>query len=190
MSYLPSNPASLRAKVCRVSIYHNPFIFLTFLVVLVAALTQSGCISLSGNLAESPTNLSFGNVAIGSSRNQSLTLTNSGTAAITITNAVASGGGFTVTGPSLPLTLAGGQSATFTTRFAPTAIGDASGSLLITKSQATAPQLTGGSGSATPSITTKLETITMTGAGVPLTPTITRSPLARQSLPARQPHSL
>ncbi len=122
---------------------------------------------------------------MGSSSNQRLTLMNSSAAVITITQAVASGGGFTVEGPSLPLTLAEGQSATFTARFAPPGIGDASGSLLITKSQVTTPQLTGGSGSATPSITTKLETITMAAAGVPAMPSITTQP-ASQTVSAGQ----
>jgi hypothetical protein len=160
--------------------------FFIFLVLLVAALTQSGCVSSSGNLA-GPMNLSFGTVAIGSSRNQSLTLTNSDTSAITVTQAVASGGGFTVKGPPLPLTLAGGQSVTFMTRFAPTAIGNASGSFLITKSQTitTTPQLAGGSGSVATSITTNQETIALTGAGVPLTPTITTQP-ASQTVSAGQ----
>ncbi len=158
---------------------------LVFLAIVMAALTQSGCVSSSGNLTASQTNLSFGNVAIGSSSKQSLTLTNSGTAAFTVTRAVASGGGFSVIGPPLPLTLAEGQSATFTARFAPPAIGDASGSLLIIKSQVTTPQLTGGSGSATPLITTEQKTIAMAGTGVALAPTITAQP-ASQTVTAGQ----
>src|ERR1700693_201743 len=97
-------------------------IFLLLPTVLLAALTQTGCALTSGNLATSPTSLSFGNVAIGSSRNQTLTVTNAQSETITITIAVASGGGFTVKGSSLPMTLAWGQSTTFITRFAPTAI--------------------------------------------------------------------
>jgi len=152
---------------------------IVFLAVLVAALIQSGCVSSSGDLIASQSNLSFGNVAIGSSSNQSLTLRNSGAAAFTITKAIASGGGFTVTGPPLPLTLAEGQTATFMARFAPSAVGDASGSLLITRSQSTTSQLTSGSGSATPSTTTQLKTIAMAGTGVPVTPSITTQPTSQ-----------
>jgi hypothetical protein len=155
------------------------------MALLMAALPQSGCLSLSGSLTGSQTSLSFGNVAIGSVSKQNLTLTNSSPAAITVTKAVASGGGFTVTGPPLPLTLTVGQSATFVARFAPPAIGNASGRLLITKTQVTVPQFAGGSGSATPSITTNLETITMTGAGVSQAPTITTQP-ASQTVTAGQ----
>src|SRR5580700_6909085 len=157
------NPSSTRPrpKVRRVPVRRNTFIIIVFLILLIAALPQSGCLSLSGNLTPSQTNLSFGNVAIGSSSNQSLTFRNSGAAAFTITKAVAFGGGFTVTGPPLPLPLAVGQSATFMARFAPSAIGSASGSLLITSAQETTPQLTSGSGSATPSVVTDQKTIAM-----------------------------
>ena len=162
-------------------------IYRLFPTVLLAAFTLSGCVSSPGNLVPSSTSLSFGSVAIGSSSTQSLTLTNSATGPITITQTVASGGGFTVKAPPLPLTLAEGQSATFTTRFAPKAIGSASGSLLITKSQTitTTPQLSGGSGSVTTSITTNQETIALTGAGASVTPSITTQP-ASQTVTAGQ----
>jgi hypothetical protein len=175
------NPSStrLRANVRRVPVRRNHFIIIVFLVVLIAALPQSGCLSLSGNLTPSQTNLSFGNVAIGSSSNQSLTFRNSGAAAFTITKAVAFGGGFTVTGPPLPLPLAVGQSATFMARFAPSAIGSASGSLLITSTQETTPQLTSGSGSATPSVVTDQKTIAMAGTGVSAAPSITTQPASQ-----------
>ena len=159
-----------KGSICRT-------IFLLLLTVLLAALTQSGCVSSSGNLAAIPSSLSFGNVAIGSSSNQSLTLTNSGTAAFTITQTVASGGDFTVKGPPLPLTLAQGQSATFMARFAPTALGIASGSLSITKSQTTSTRVSGASIPTAPSVTA--EAIPMAGAGVPVTPSITTQPISQ-----------
>jgi len=140
---------------------------------------------LGGNLSASQSNLSFGDVAIGSSRNQSLTFKNSGTAPITITKAAASGRGFTITGPALPLNLGEGQSATFIARFAPSAVGSASGSLLITKIQTTTPQLTDASGSATPSFTTAQETFAMAGTGVSDAPTIPTQP-ANQTVTAGQ----
>jgi hypothetical protein len=175
------NPRSTcpRPSVRRAPARRNTFIIIVFLVVLTAALPQSGCLSLSGNLTPSQTNLSFGNVAIGSSSNQRLTFRNSGTAPSTITNAVASGGGFTVTGPPLPLTLTAGQSTTFMARFAPSAIGSASGSLLITSTQETTPQLTSGSGSATPSVVTDQKTIAMVGTGVSAAASITTQPVSQ-----------
>lgn len=157
--------------------YRNGFGIL--LAVLVVVLIQSGCVSLSGNLLASSKNLSFGNVAIGSSSHQSLTLTNSGTEALTLTQAVASGKGFAVKGPPLPFTLAGGQSATFTTTFVPTAVGSVSGSLSIIRSHLTTPRASTASVPMAPVVTTQTETIPMTGAGVPASPSITSQPVSQ-----------
>src|SRR5580704_745918 len=54
---------------------------------------------------------------------QTVTLTNSGTASTTVSQIAASGAGFSVTGFTVPLTIAAGQSASFTAQFAPTAAG-------------------------------------------------------------------
>jgi len=56
-------------------------------------------------------------------------------------------------------------------------MGDASGSLLITKTQTTAPGMTNGSGLVTPLVNTSQESITMNGTGVPVTPSITTQPV-------------
>ncbi len=186
MSFLASNSLDVRADVPRISNCRNPFFILVFLVAILVTLSQSGCVGSSGNLTLSQSNLSFGNVAIGASSKQGLTIKNSGDAPFTITEAVASGRGFTITGPSLPWTLAVGQSATFIAGFAPSAIGESSGSiLLITKNQDSPPQLSGGGGSATTSITTEQKTIAMAGLGVPVAPSITAQP-ASQTVTAGQ----
>ena len=158
--------------------------FLILVVVFFVALFQSGCVA-PGNLGVSATNLNFGGVPVGSSKSQIVNIMNSGGGPFTITNAAVSGKGFDIKAPSLPLTLAVGQSAKFTMRFAPAAIGDTSGSVLITKTQITSPQLQTGSASTTPSITSQQETITMTGAGVPVTPSINTQP-ASQTVTAGQ----
>ena len=54
--------------------------------------------------------MSFGNVQVGSSQNQTATITNSGGSAVTITGATPAGAGFTVSGLSMPLSLGPGQS--------------------------------------------------------------------------------
>ena len=157
---------------------------LILVAVLFVALFQSGCVG-PGNLGASATNLNFGGVPVGSSKSQIVTIMNSGGGPFTITNAAVSGKGFDITAPLLPLTLAVGQSAKFTMRFAPAAIGDTSGSVLITKTQISSPQLQSGSASTTPSITSQQETIAMTGAGVSVTPSITTQP-ASQTVTAGQ----
>src|SRR4029077_12427947 len=88
--------------------------------VLCAALCQSGCVA-PGNLSVSPSNLNFGNVVIGTTSNQNLTITNSSNEAFTIAQAAVSDSSFKIKTPSLPLTLMVGQSATFTMGFAPSA---------------------------------------------------------------------
>ena len=62
-------------------------------------------------------------------------------------------------------------------RFAPSAIGNASGSLLITKTQETTTQPTSGGGSATTSITTDQKAIAMAGTGVSAAPSISTQPV-------------
>jgi len=151
---------------------------LVALTVLLIALIQSGCVA-PANLGVSPGNLNFGNVPIGSSSSQSVTVTNSSNAAIMIIQAAASGNGFDIKGPSLPLTLAAGESTTFTTTFTPSATGNASGSVLIKRSQAASPQLQSGTGSATMSFTFPSATIGMTGDGVPVAPSITTQPVSQ-----------
>jgi HYDIN/CFA65/VesB-like, Ig-like domain len=67
-------------------------------------------------------------------------VSNSGSSTVTISQALASGTGFSLTGPTLPTTLIGGQSAVFTATFAPAAAGNATGSIAIA-SNATNPSL-------------------------------------------------
>src|ERR1700693_2444948 len=106
--------------------------FLILVTVLFVAPLQSGCVA-PGNLGISSTNLNFGSVPLGSSSMKIVPITKSNTAPFTITQAAVSGKSFDIKAPSLPLTLAVGQSAQFTTSFAPAAIGNTSGSVLITK---------------------------------------------------------
>ena len=94
-----------------------------------------------GSLASNPTSLSFGNVNVGSTGTQPETITNTGTTTISVTQVAITGTGFSVSGITTPLTLNGGQSATFNVSFVPTAAGAASGNLIIT-STATNPTLT------------------------------------------------
>ena len=86
---------------------------------------------LAGLLATTSSSLSFGSVRVGSSQALSETLTNSGSASVTVTQANLSGAGFSASGLSVPLTLTPGQNVTFSAAFTPTSAGNASGSLTI-----------------------------------------------------------
>jgi hypothetical protein len=84
-----------------------------------------------GSLIANPSSVSFGNVQIGNNKALAETLTNSGGAPVTISQATASGTSFAVSGLNLPLTLNGGQSTTFTVQFGPVTTGNAAGSFAI-----------------------------------------------------------
>src|SRR2546422_665920 len=75
-------------------------------------------IALSGagvqpQLSVVPPSVSFGNVLVGSTGVQNLTLTNSGSANLTIAQGSFTVAGFSISGLSFPLTLPPGQSSTF-----------------------------------------------------------------------------
>ena len=72
-----------------------------------------------------PTSVNFGNVNVGSNSLQNVTVTNSGTVALTITSTTSSGQGFSISGLAVPQTIAAGASATFAAQFAPTSAGSA-----------------------------------------------------------------
>jgi hypothetical protein len=144
-------------------------------VVLLALATMLGCQGLSssskssttnttnntkpGLLAVSPASISFGIVRVGNNQNQTATMTNSGGSSLTVSKVTPTGTGFTVSGLSLPMTLAAGQSQAFTVVFAPQAPGAASGNLSILNTGSTPTVnvgLTGGTqtaGTLTPSPT-------------------------------------
>lgn len=84
-------------------------------------------------LTMSTTSLNFGSVALNnSSATQSVTLTSSGTAPLTINSAILSGAGFSVSGMSFPTTLNPGQTATLSVVFDPTEAGTISGNITFT----------------------------------------------------------
>jgi len=86
-----------------------------------------------------PLSISFGNVTVGGSSTQTLTLTGSGTASSTISQATVSGTGFSINGLSLPRTLALNQTATVNVTFAPATAGSVNGSVAFTSSALDSP---------------------------------------------------
>ncbi len=78
------------------------------------------------------TNVPFGDVTVNTSATQTVLVTSSGTAALTISAAMASGAGFTVMGPGFPVTLQPGQTVTLSIQFDPTATGAVSGAVTLT----------------------------------------------------------
>jgi len=142
------------------------------LVVLLAFATMLGCQGLSssnkssttppndpkpGELTVAPTSVSFGIVEVGNNQSKPATMTNSGGSSLTVTKVTPTGAGFSVSGVSLPLTLASGQSQGFTVVFTPASAGTITGNLAIANTGSTPTvnvALSGGSqtvGAITPS---------------------------------------
>jgi len=86
----------------------------------------------SSTLSLISTSLSFGSVAAGSSKTLTATATNSGPASVTISSVSISSQDFSLTAPSLPATIAAGQSTTISIKFSPTAAGTFNGTLTVT----------------------------------------------------------
>lgn len=116
------------------------------------ALTLSPSGSAAGaTLTINATSVAFGNVALGTPATQSVTLSSTGTAAVTVNSAAASGSGFSVSGATFPLTLNPSQTATLSVQFDPTATGAVSGKLTIANSSSNSSAV-----------------VTLSGTGVPL----------------------
>ena len=114
------------------------------LVVLLALASMLGCQGLSsankaatpppsktkpGQLTVAPVSISFSSVKVGNNQSQPATLTNSGASTLTVTQATVAGTGFSLSGLSLPVILATGQSQGFTVIFTPKSAGAVKGNL-------------------------------------------------------------
>lgn len=105
---------------------------------ITASLSVAGDGTTAGQLGIAPTTVAFGNVTVGSMQSQNVTLINSGGSSATISQATATGAGVRVSGLTLPLTLASGQSSMFQVTFAPASAGSVTGSLAIVSSASNA----------------------------------------------------
>lgn len=86
---------------------------------------------VSGKVSASPASIDFGSVGAGGADSVLETLTNNGTATLTISSANTNGSAFARTGISPPVTLAPAHSITFKVMFLPKSGGAASGSLTV-----------------------------------------------------------
>ena len=79
------------------------------------------------------TSVGFGNVTLNTPSTQTVTLTSSGTSALTISaGSVTTGKGFSISGINFPVTLNPGQTATLSIEFDPTVAGAATGTVTLT----------------------------------------------------------
>jgi len=120
------------------------------LVLLAGLLSISGCIGLggapnpssqnsTGGISLSPSSISFGSVAVGSTVSQSVRVSNSGSSDITVTQVSTAVSGFNITGTSLPVTIGPGKQSTFNVIFSPTVKKSISGIVSVMSSASSSP---------------------------------------------------
>lgn len=98
----------------------------------IAPATASTPATTTQILAANTASLSFPSVTVSSSSSQTVTLTNAGTANVTISNVSVSGAGFNAGGSLVGTTLTPGQTAALTATFAPATSGNSSGTITVT----------------------------------------------------------
>lgn len=106
---------------------------------MTVALSGTGTAAPTGSLQANQSSLSFGNVGTGTSSVKQITLTNTGTGSLQITGITVSGGGFTTSGVTVPITLSPSSQAVLSVTFAPTAIGAATGTVTVTSNGTGSP---------------------------------------------------
>ncbi len=99
----------------------------------------SGTGTTPGQLSASPGSIAFGSVVVDQSGNQTVTISNTGAASVTVSSASTSGPGFSISGLSLPLTLSSNQTASFTVSFGPSNDGSATGSVYLSNNGTGSP---------------------------------------------------
>jgi len=107
-----------------------------------AGIPSAGTVSftetaIGTTVAANPATLAFGDVVVGMSSMQTIQLTNTTPASVTVTQIAGSGAGLSLSTPSLPLTLSAGQSASFSAIFAPSSYGPMTGTITVTSNAAT-----------------------------------------------------
>jgi len=121
----------------------------------------SGTKSVTGQAAfqVSPTAVNFGTVGVGKQTTQTVAVANTGTMPVSITQATMSNPQFSLTGVTLPLSVATGQSGNFTVAVTPSAAGTLTGTLTVQ-----------GSDGAAPAVVNLSATAVATAAAISLTP--------------------
>jgi hypothetical protein len=98
---------------------------------LSVSLTGVGVTSQHGLLTSSPASLSFGDVTVNTKQSQTVTVTNTGGEAVTVSAVRLAGAEFSMDSVTTPFTLETEQSKQLTIMFAPTIVGYATGTVTI-----------------------------------------------------------
>ncbi len=112
---------------------------------------------VAAQLGIGTTQISFGDVQLNTPATQTLTLSSSGTQAVTVSSVALTGAGFTISGSNFPATLNPGSTATVNVQFDPTTDGAATGSLVVASTSTANP----------------VSTVALSGTGVDVTVQVT-----------------
>jgi fibronectin type 3 domain-containing protein len=171
VSFSPSTITAAGSSAMTVTVGSSTAAGTYSLTVMGSGGGQSATVSLSvlpTTIVASPTSVNFGNVVVGSSSTLPVILTNTGTGSVTISQDSVTGTGFSISGPTLPLTLSAGQNTDFSVTFAPTAGGSVTGSASILSNATNSPgnELLSGTGIHAVSLSWTASTSTVTGYNV------------------------
>jgi hypothetical protein len=108
-------------------------------IMQMVAFRAPSATASDSSLAASPTSVNFGSVTVDANSSKTVNLTNTGAVSVTVSQGTATESGFSISGLSLPLTLAPSQSASFTASFSPAAAGSFSGSISIISTASNSP---------------------------------------------------
>jgi hypothetical protein len=165
-------PANTTSAVFSASVSSVSTVQTATLTASTGSLSSSFALQLNAataTLTISANNLVFGNTAVNATATQSLTLTSTGTAPVTINSAALSGAGFKISGATYPVTLNPGQAMTLNVQFNPTAAGAVTGQLTLTSNASTGGtsviNLTGTGTPVLNAISLSCRSASMTGSG-------------------------
>ncbi len=129
VNFVPITLSWTKGTIAFVSNASNPTL------TLAVSGTGGNALAVTAN----PSSVSFGSQAVGSTASVPLVLTNTRKTAVSLTGMQTRGTMFSVAGPALPLSLAAGQSVTFTVAFAPQSAATDGGSIFIQGPAITVP---------------------------------------------------
>ena len=92
---------------------------------------QVGGTGVTTQVTASPTAVSFGQVAVGSSATSPVMMTNTGSSSVSVSGLQTTGSGFSTSGPGFPLTLSAGASITLNVSFTPQTATTTTGNVLV-----------------------------------------------------------
>jgi hypothetical protein len=111
----------------------------------------SGAGTTAAALSATPNSVAFGSVAVGSTATETVHLENTGSEAATISKMAFSGTGISVSGMTVPMSLASGQAVNLTVTYKPVSTGTLTGTVSITSNATDASMVIGINATATSS---------------------------------------